>query len=90
MNVIHALAVSVLALSLTACDKKESGQETKSGFAQPPKTVVHDASVQSLQEQVAQAKRRGHTAKEREDAANELRKAGGLSESEVQKAVSRM
>ena len=89
MKVIHVLAAVVLALSLTACDKKEAVQQTKREVVEQHKPVAHEPSVQGLQAQVAEVKRRGHSAKEREDTANELRKAG-LPESEVQKAVSKL
>ena len=90
MKVIHALAVSVLALSLIACDKKEAVQQANNSIAQQPKTVMHDAGAQSSQAQVSKTKRHVYTEKELEETAYELRKAGGLSEREIQKAVNEL
>lgn len=90
MKVIHALTVSVLALSLIACDKKEVAQQVNNSNVQQSKTVMHDAGSQDSQAQVSQTKRHVYTEKELEETANELRKAGGLSEMEIQKAVNEL
>lgn len=89
MKAIHVLAALVLAMNLTACNKNEAVQQSKSDAAQQAKTAANDASVQSLQEQVAQAKRHVYTDKELEDAANVYRKMG-MPESEIQKEMSRL